>query len=169
MQSLSLPRSHFTPDICSAVHGRDHAAVLSVMVGRLEPDLYQRLYEGPGFRAYCSRAHFNYISCGHQAALIRFQLRSGTSMSQQHDSRSRTNLAMTERIAYVQPASSQTAQSPYSMCCCIALHMSIARQLCTQRLPLYQRHRPPLQFSLMMRGSLPSRGMIAWQVHSRHL
>ena len=86
MGSLSLPRSEFTRHVCSAVHDRDHAAFLSVLAGRPDLDLYRRLYEGPGFRAYLQRSTHSH---GHQAALMRFQLRSGTSMLRQHDSRFR--------------------------------------------------------------------------------
>ena len=49
-------------------------------------DLYRRVYEGPGFRAYLQRSTGSH-AC--QAALIPFQLRSGTSMLSQHDSRFR--------------------------------------------------------------------------------
>ena len=57
-----------------------------MLAGRPDLDLYQRLYEGPGFKAYLQRSTDSH---GHQAALIRFQLRLGASMLRQHDSRFR--------------------------------------------------------------------------------
>ena len=86
MESLSLPCPEFTRGICSAVHDRDHAAFLTVLASRPDLDLYRRVYEGPGFRAYLQRSTGSH-AC--KAALIRFQLRSGTSMLRQHDSRFR--------------------------------------------------------------------------------
>ena len=86
MESLSLPRQEFARGICSAVHDRDHAAFFSMLASKPELDLYQRIYEGPGFREYLQRSTGSRCS---QAALIRFQLRSGTSMLRQHDSRFR--------------------------------------------------------------------------------
>ena len=86
MQSLSLPSPEFTRGICGAVHDRDHAAFLVVLASRPDLDLYHRVYEGPGFRAYLQRSTGSHAR---QAALMRFQLRSGTSMLRQHDSRFR--------------------------------------------------------------------------------
>ena len=77
MESWSLPRPEFTQDNSSVVHARDHATFLSVLASMPDLDLYQRVYEGPGLRAYLQRGT---ISHACQAALIRFHLRSGTSM-----------------------------------------------------------------------------------------
>ncbi len=84
MDSMSLPRKEFDRELCSAVHDRDQAALLCALAGKPELALYQRIYEGPGFREYLQRS-----TQGQQAAQIRFQLRSGTSMLRQHDSRFR--------------------------------------------------------------------------------
>ena len=86
MQSLSLPSPEFTRGICGAVHDRDHAAFLVVLASRPAIGLYPRVYEGRGFRAYLQRSTGSHAR---QAALMRFQLRSGTSMLRQHDSRFR--------------------------------------------------------------------------------
>ena len=83
-ESWSLPRPEFTQDICSVVHDRDHAAFLSVLASMPDLDLYQRVYEGPGFRRHLQRGTGSH-AC--QAALIRLHLRSGTSMLRQHDGR----------------------------------------------------------------------------------
>ena len=90
MQSLSLPSPEFTRGICGAVHDRDHAAFLVVLASRPDLGLYHRVYEGPGFRAYLQRSTGSHAR---QAALMRFQLRSGTSMLRQHDSRFRDQLS----------------------------------------------------------------------------
>ena len=66
---LSLPSPEFTRGICSAIHDRDHAAFLIVLASRPDLDLYHRIYEGPGFRAYLQRSTGSH-AC--QAALIRF-------------------------------------------------------------------------------------------------
>ena len=84
MESWRLPRPEFIQDICSVVHDRDHAAFLSVLTSMPDLDLYQRVYEGPGFRAYLQRGAGSH-AC--QAALIRFHLRSGPSILRQHDGR----------------------------------------------------------------------------------
>ena len=52
----SLPRREFVRELCSAVHDRDHASLLSVLASRPELALYQRIYEGPGFRQYLQRS-----------------------------------------------------------------------------------------------------------------
>ena len=83
-RSISLPHRQFAQELCSAVHDRDHASFLSMLASKPELALYQRIYEGPGFREYLQRS-----TEGQQAAQIRFQLRSGTSMLRQHDSRFR--------------------------------------------------------------------------------
>ena len=87
MQSLSLPSPEFTRGICGAVHGRDHAAFLVVLASRPDLDLYDRVYEGLGFRAY-------------------FQLRSGTSMLRQHDNRFRDQPSH-DRLDRICPACKQ--------------------------------------------------------------
>ena len=84
MDSISLPRQEFDRELCTAVHDRDQAAFLCAIAGKPELALYQRIYEGPGFREYLQRS-----AQGQQAAQIRFQLRCGTSMLRQHDSRFR--------------------------------------------------------------------------------
>ena len=82
--SISMPHAEFARELCSAVHDKDHASPLSVQASRPELALYQRVYEGPGYRQYLQRS-----TQGQRAAQIRFQLRSGTSMLRQHDSRFR--------------------------------------------------------------------------------
>ncbi len=84
LDSISLPRGEFARELCSAVHDRDHASLLGVLASMPELALYHCVYEGPGFREYLQRS-----THGQQAARIRFQLRSGTSMLRQHDSRLR--------------------------------------------------------------------------------
>ena len=86
MGSFSLPRPEFTLGICNAVHDRDHIAFLSVLATRPDLDLYRRVCEGHGFRAYLQRSTSSH-AC--KPALIRFQLHSRTSMLRQHDSRFR--------------------------------------------------------------------------------
>ena len=39
-------------ELCTAVHDRDQAAFLCALAGKPELALYQRTYEGPGFREY---------------------------------------------------------------------------------------------------------------------
>ena len=68
------------------MHDRDHGAFLGTLASKPELALYQRIYEGPGFKEYLQRS---LSTAGQQGALLRFQLRSGTSMSRQHDSRLR--------------------------------------------------------------------------------
>ena len=82
--SSKVPRQEFDRELCSAVHDRDQAAFLRAIAGKPELALYQRIYEGPGFKEYLQRS-----AQGQQAAQIRFQLRCGTSMLRQHDSRFR--------------------------------------------------------------------------------
>ena len=77
--------------------------------GKPELALYQRIYEGPGFRKYLQRS-----AQGEQAAQTWSQLRYGTSMLRQHDSRFRDQhdhdredricpaCAEPDRIEYVQ-------------------------------------------------------------------
>ena len=84
MDSMSLPRKEFDRELCAAVRDRDQAAFLRTIAAKPELALYQRMYEGPGFREYLQRS-----TQGQQAAQIRFQLRCGTSMLRQHDSRFR--------------------------------------------------------------------------------
>ena len=81
-----MPRKEFVQELCSAVHDRDHTAFLSTLASKAELALYQRIYEGPGFKEYLQRS---LSTAGQQGALLRFQLRSGTSMLRQHDSRFR--------------------------------------------------------------------------------
>ena len=81
-----MPRKEFVQELCSAVHDRDHGAFLSTLGSKPELALYQRIHEGPGFREYLQRS---LSTAGQQGALLRFQLRSGTSMLRQHDSRFR--------------------------------------------------------------------------------
>ena len=64
------------------MHDRDHGAFLSTLASKLA--LFQRIYEGPGFREYLQRS-----TVSQQGTLLRFQLRSCTSMLRQHDSRFR--------------------------------------------------------------------------------
>ena len=68
------------------MHDRDHEAILSTLGSKPELALYQRIYEGPGFREYLRSS---LSTAGQQGALLRFQLRSGTSMLRQHHSRFR--------------------------------------------------------------------------------
>ena len=51
MGSLYLPHPEYIRDICSAIHDRDHAAFLSVLVGRPDLDIYCRVYKNSGFKA----------------------------------------------------------------------------------------------------------------------
>ena len=92
-------------EFCSAVHDKDHEAFLSTLGSKPELALYQRIYEGPGFRKYLQRS---LSTAGQQGALLRFQLRSDNSMLRQHDSRLGISAAMTQRTAYAQLAESQT-------------------------------------------------------------
>ena len=64
------------------VHDRDHAAFLSVLASKPDLDLYRRVYEGPSFKAYLQHRPGSYAR---RAALLRFRLRSGTSMLRHHD------------------------------------------------------------------------------------
>ena len=67
-ESLTLPRQGFVQELCSAVHERDHAAFSSALTSKPELALYERIYEGPGFREY--------LKCdtkGQHAAQIRFR------------------------------------------------------------------------------------------------
>ena len=73
MDSISLPSQEFDREL---LHDRDQAAFLCAIAGKPELALHQRIYEGPGFREYLQRS-----------AQGRFQLRCGTSMLRQHDSR----------------------------------------------------------------------------------
>ena len=84
VESISLPCKEFERELCTAVHDRDQAAFLCALAGKPELTLYQRIYEGPGFKEdlQCSAQ-------GQQATQIRFQLHCGTSMLRQHDSRFR--------------------------------------------------------------------------------
>ena len=86
MKSMSMPRKEFVQELCSSVHDRDHGAFLSTLASKPELALYQRIYEGPGFKEYLQRS---LSTAGQQGALLRFQLRSGTYMLRQHDSRFR--------------------------------------------------------------------------------
>ena len=56
MDSISLPRKEFDRELCTAVHDRDQAAFLCAIAGKPELALYQRIYEGPGFRDYLQRS-----------------------------------------------------------------------------------------------------------------
>ena len=104
MDSISLPCKEFDRELCATVCDRDQAAFLRTIAAKPELALYQRMYEGPGFREYLQRS-----TQGQQAAQIRFQLRCGTSTLRQHDSRLGTSPTMTERTAFAQLARSQTA------------------------------------------------------------
>ena len=84
VESISLPHREFARELYSAVHDRDHALLLRVLASKPELALYGRVYEGPGLRRYLQRC-----THGQQAARIRFQLRSGTSVLRHHDSRLR--------------------------------------------------------------------------------
>ena len=75
-----------------------------MLASRPDLDLYRSYYEGPDVRAYSQRS-----TGGHacQAALIQL-----VALRHFYDSTiadSGTNLAVTGRIAFAQPASSQTA------------------------------------------------------------
>ena len=135
-ESLTLPRREFDQELCSAVHERDHAAFLRMLASKPELALYKRIHEDSGFRVYLQRD-----TRGQQAAQLRLQLRSGTSILRHHDSRIGTSPAMTQRTASAQFAERRTAQSLYTMCCCIALHMCGAGHPCACRLLIYQQHR----------------------------
>ena len=74
-----------------------------------------------------------------------------------------TRPAITQRTAYAQHASSWIAYSIYSMCCCIALHISAAGQLHVRWLLVYQPHMPLPRYCLMMRKLLPYSKMTLWQ------
>ena len=78
---MSLPQEEFARELSSAVHDRDHTSFLSLLASRPELALHQRVYEGPRLKHYLQRS-----IQGQQAAQVRFQLRSGTSMLRQHDS-----------------------------------------------------------------------------------
>ena len=67
MDSISLPRKEFDRELCAAVSDRDQAAFLRTIAAKPELALYQRMYEGPGFRDYLQRS-----TQGQQAAQIRF-------------------------------------------------------------------------------------------------
>ena len=77
-----MPRKDFVQELCGAVHDRDHKAFLSTLASKPELALYQRIYEGLGFKEYLQRS---LSTAGQQGALLQFQLRSGTSMLQQYD------------------------------------------------------------------------------------
>ena len=79
-----MPRAEFARALCCAIHDKDHASLLSVLAHGPELALFQHVYEGSGFGQYLQRS-----TQGQRAAYIRFQLRSGTSMLRQHDSRFR--------------------------------------------------------------------------------
>ena len=61
-----------------------HAALLSVLASRPDLDLYRCVYGGPELRTYLQRSTGSHAG---QAALIRFQLRSGTSLLRQRHSK----------------------------------------------------------------------------------
>ena len=139
---------------------------LSVLASRHKLELHQRVYEDPGLRAYLQRSTDSH---GRWAALIRFQLRSGAPSYESTTADIGTAPATTKRIAYAQPASSQTALIPCSSYHCIALHISCARQLCAQRLPPCQQHRLHLRRSLTIRLSVSSCGVTSSQTQRRSL
>ena len=76
-----------------------HAALFRTLASKPELALDECIYEGPGFKEYLQRD-----TRGQQAAQLRFQLRSGTSMLRHHDSP-----AMTQRTASAQLAVSRVA------------------------------------------------------------
>ena len=84
MGSISMPRRESALELYSAVHDKDRASFLGALASKPELVLFQRIYKGPGFREYLQRN-----TQGQQAAQIRFQLRSRTSMLRQHDNRFR--------------------------------------------------------------------------------
>ena len=104
MESLSLPRKEFERELCTAVHDRDQAAFLCALAGKPELALYQRMYEGPGFKEYLQRS-----AQRQQTAQIRIHLRCGTSMLRQHDSRFRDQPNHDGEDRSAQFARSQTA------------------------------------------------------------
>ena len=93
----------FARQLCGAVHDRDHALILSLSASRPDLALYQRVYKGPRFQEYLQRSRQ-----GQQEAQIRMQLRSGTSMSRQHDSRFWDRPSHDAGIIFAQLARSQT-------------------------------------------------------------
>ncbi len=84
VESIPFDRKEFDRDLCIAIHDRDQAAFLCAFAGKPELALYQRIYEGPGLGEYSQHS-----AQGQQAAQIRFQLRCGTSILCQRDSRFR--------------------------------------------------------------------------------
>lgn len=67
MESMSMPRKEFVQGLCSAVHDGDHKAFFSTLASKAELALYQRIYEGPGFKEYLQR---NLSTAGQQGALL---------------------------------------------------------------------------------------------------
>jgi len=123
--------------------------------------LYQRIYEGPEFREYLQRSTEGQHAL--QAAQMRFQLRLGTSMLRQHDSRFKDQPSH-DRESCVFPAWEEPDSiESIRMCCCIALHINTEGQLYIWRLLVYQQHRPLPRYCLMMRESLPSYEMTSWE------
>ena len=92
----------FAWQLCGAVHDRDHGCGLTA--SRPELALYQRVYKGPRFQEYLQRSRQ-----GQQEAQVSFQLRSGTSMSRQHDSRFWDQPSHDAGIVFAQLARSPTA------------------------------------------------------------
>ena len=101
-ESISLLHKEFARELCSALHDRDHASFLGALASKPELALYQRIYEGPGFKEYLQHS-----TEGQQAAQIRFKLRSGTSMLRQRDSRFR-NQPSHDREDRICPACEET-------------------------------------------------------------
>ena len=101
-ESLSLPRREFIQELCSALHERDHAALFRTLASKPELALYERIYEGARSKEYLQRD-----TRGQEAAQLRFQQRSGTSILRHHDSRLGTSPAMTQRTASAQIAVSR--------------------------------------------------------------
>ena len=84
--SLSLHRSAFISSVTSAVYERDATDFSRALSTKPRLGIYNRVNEGPGVKQYLLRS-----SGRHQAAQIRFQFRSGTSMLQHHCSRFRNS------------------------------------------------------------------------------
>ena len=77
--SLSLSRSVFAQSLTSVVQERDETCVAAVLSTNRTLGLYNRMIECTEFKDYLLR-HDD----GHWAAMIRFQLRSRTSMLEHH-------------------------------------------------------------------------------------
>ena len=165
MESISLPRREFAQELCRAIHDRDHASFWGTLACKPELALYQRIYEGPGFREYLQRN-----TDGQQAARVRFQLRSGTSMLRQHDSRFRDQPSH-DRADHICPACKEidSIQSIQHVLLHCPAYEHRRGQLYVRRLHVSQGHRPLPLYCLMLRESLPYYEMTCWEEQRRQL